>query len=241
MTAVQAAEARLDQVIAETGPILLDFDGPMTHLFIDGRNKRVADHLRAVLTAAGAAFPEDQADTVDPLAVLRWAAINTDPATADAVEAACLAGEYQCVDESAPTPGAAELLSACQQVGRTVLIVSNNADGPIRRFLELHRLDHLVHAIIGRTPGHPELMKPHPNSIHRALAQLDAPAADCAFIGDTITDIAVAHVTGVRSIGYAKHPRRGIELAAADADAIVADLARLADSIAHHGAIRTTS
>jgi len=238
VSAVEAAEARLSQVIAETWPILLDFDGPITHLFIDGRNKRLADQLHGVLAEAGVTLPDEVTETVDPLAVLRWTGANTEPGIAEAVDTACVSGEYQCVDESIPTPGAAELLNACHQLGRPVLIVSNNADGPIRRFLKLHQLDHLVQAIIGRVPGHPELMKPHPDSIHRALTQLDATAAECGFVGDSVSDITVSHTTGVRSIGYAKNTRRGDELAAAGADALVLSIAQLADSIAQRPAIR---
>jgi phosphoglycolate phosphatase len=210
VTAVQTAEARLTQVVAETWPVLLDFDGPVTHLFIDGRNKRLADQLRTVLTDAGVTLSDEVPTTVDPLAILRWSAIHTDPRTAQAVEAACVAGEYQCIAESSPTPGAAELLSACREVGRPTLIVSNNAEGPIRAFLKAHQLDHL-----------------------------DAPASSCAFIGDSVTDIAVSHVTGVRSIGQAKNPRRGQELADAGADALVHDLADLARAITNHGALRS--
>jgi Haloacid dehalogenase-like hydrolase len=62
-------------------------------------------------------------------------------------------------------------------------------------------------------------MKPHPDPVHRALDRLNVPAVECAFIGDSVTDIAVSVTTGVRSIGYAKNPRRGEEPAAARANA----------------------
>ena len=38
MTAEPAAHSTaLEQVLAETWPVLLDFDGPVTYLFINGR------------------------------------------------------------------------------------------------------------------------------------------------------------------------------------------------------------
>ncbi|HJY43162.1 MAG TPA: hypothetical protein VJ301_00955 [Propionibacteriaceae bacterium] len=46
--------------------------------------------------------------------------------------------------------------------GRPVVIVSHNAEPAIEAFLDHHDLRHLVHAVIGRVPGRPELMKPHP-------------------------------------------------------------------------------
>ena len=86
------------------------------------------------------------------------------------------------------------------------MIVSNNAEPAIEAFLDHHDLRHLVHAVIGRVPGRPELMKPHPDSVLRALDILDRPPAQCVLIGDSVTDIEVSRATGLRSIGYAKTP-----------------------------------
>jgi phosphoglycolate phosphatase len=240
VSAVDKAINRLAQIVDHTGPVLLDFDGPVTHLFIDGRNKRLADQLRAVLDQDHVVLPRDLARTVDPLALLRWAGTSLPRSTARAVENACIKGEYQCVEESIPTPGAAELLDACHRVGRPVVIVSNNAEEPIRTFLDTNEFVHLVQAVIGRTHGHPQLMKPHPDSILRALSELGDPQpAECLFVGDSLTDIEVSRVTGVRSIGFAKNDRRGIELADAGADALVRTMSNLADAIAHSGTIRS--
>jgi len=57
---------------------------------------------------------------------------------------------------------------------------------------------------------------------------------DCVLIGDSVTDIEVSRRAGVRSIGYAKTPERGIELAAAGADAIVSEMAALAFGLADY-------
>ena len=42
-------DPRLGQVLEGTWPVLLDFDGPVTHLFIDDRNVKVASQMRSVL------------------------------------------------------------------------------------------------------------------------------------------------------------------------------------------------
>ena len=50
MTAEPAAQSTaLEQVLAETWPVMLDFDGPVTYLFINGRNRMVADQMRQAL------------------------------------------------------------------------------------------------------------------------------------------------------------------------------------------------
>ena len=228
---VAAAEARLDEVIASTWPMLLDFDGPITPLFADGRNVRLADRMRTALIEADVRLPDEISHTVDPLAVLRWSALRQPAQLADRIERTCTAGEIELAQEAAPTAGAHDLLGACQAVGRPVVIVSNNAPETIRAYLDRHHLAGQVLEVIGRRHGQPELMKPHPDAISRALTVLREPARRCAFLGDSVTDVEVANTTGVRSIGYAKHARRGEELAAAGADALTADLALISQSI----------
>jgi phosphoglycolate phosphatase-like HAD superfamily hydrolase len=113
------------------------------------------------------------------------------------------------------------------------VIVSNNAEPAIEAFLDHHDLRHLVHTVIGRVPGRPELMKPHPDSVLGALDILDRPPAQCVLIGDSVTDIEVSRATGLRSIGYAKTPTRGNELHLAGADAITDSNHALAEHVRH--------
>ena len=113
------------------------------------------------------------------------------------------------------------------------MIVSNNAEPAIEAFLDHHDLRHLVHTVIGRVPGRPELMKPHPDSVLRALDILDRPPAQCVLIGDSVTDIEISRATGRRSIGYAKTPTRGNELHLAGADAITDSNHALAEPVRH--------
>lgn len=224
--------SRLSAVLAETGPVLLDFDGPVTHLFVDGRNRMVADLMRQALGKECQPSPEVW-DTYDPLVVLRWAASHTTPQVQRAVDQASVVGEVQAAKVTEPTPGSLDLLQACKAAERSVVIVSNNAEPAIITYLERFELNDLVHGIAARTPGRPDLMKPHPDSVHRALELLQATPSACAMIGDSVTDITVSKATGVRSIGYAKNPLRGRELVEAGADAVVDSITELASAIAN--------
>jgi phosphoglycolate phosphatase len=67
----------------------------------------------------------------------------------------------------------------------------------------------------------------------RALDILDRRPAQCALIGDSVTDIEVSRATGLRSIGYAKTRTRGNELHLADADAITDSIHALAEHVRH--------
>lgn len=221
----------LAHVLAATGPVLLDFDGPVTHLFVDGRNRMVADRMRSVTLRYGVDLPENVRDTVDPLVVLRWAAAEL-PDHRQEIEEACIAGEVDAVAMTDPTAGSYQLLKACGATGRPVVIVSNNAPQTIDAYIERFGIAPRVAAVVARRFGRPDLMKPHPDSVVRALDLLQQPAGHCVLIGDSVTDIEVAHATGVHSIGYAKTPKRGDELARAGADATVDSMTTLAHHVA---------
>jgi phosphoglycolate phosphatase-like HAD superfamily hydrolase len=91
----------------------------------------------------------------------------------------------------------------------------------------------MARVAIGRVPGRPGPMKPHPDSVLRALDILDRPPAQFVLIGDSVTDIEVSRATGLRSIGYAKTPTRGNELHLAGADAITDSNHALAEYVRH--------
>jgi phosphoglycolate phosphatase len=125
---------------------------------------------------------------------------------------------------SQPTAGVAGLLHSAAAAGVPVVVVTNNAPEAARAFLDRHGLCDLVHAVIGRDPERPDLMKPDPALIDQAAALLDTDPASAVLIGDSVTDVQAGHARGVRVIGYAKHARRGRELTEAGVDDVTADL-----------------
>lgn len=222
---------RLRAVLAATGPVLLDFDGPVTPILATGLNRQAADRMRAVLAATGTPVPEPVRTTPDPMEVLRFAGNQADEATIDEVEATLRRCEVDAAQVSDATPGAADFLSACREAHRPVVVVSNNADEAIETYLERHGLRQYVHRVIGRAYAQPDLMKPHPAVVLSALTTLQASPDQCVLVGDSTTDIDVAKATGVRSIGYVKAPNRRAGLDHAGADATVDSMADLAAAI----------
>ncbi|GAA4692136.1 phosphoglycolate phosphatase [Promicromonospora umidemergens] len=215
------------QLLNESAAVLLDFDGPVTPLMPAPANMHAADAARQALAAHGATPPDDIAATSDHLAVIRWTGTHVSEALAD-VENACTAAETNSARICTPTPGARALLAALHDAGTPVVIVSNNAAEPIRVYLERHGLTAYVRDVVGRPYLRPDLMKPEPHTVHRALTIAEASARSAVFIGDSVSDIEVARATGVRSIGYAKTVQRGTELRDAGADAVIDHMARLA-------------
>lgn len=226
------ANKQLRKVIEQTSALLLDFDGPITRLLPGTAGRDLARSAVDVLRRASVTVPDHIAETTDHLAVLRFAA-ETQPARVLAqLEDACRAAEVVVAAMDAqPTPGSDDVFFAAKFAGRPIVIVTNNADEAVETYLDRRGLTNLVLGTVGREPGHPELMKPHTRPVFLALAALQAEPRSCVFVGDSVTDIEVSHATGVHSIGYAKTPERGQQLATAGADAVIDNMADLARSI----------
>jgi phosphoglycolate phosphatase len=216
------------QLVASAKAILLDFDGPVTLLMPKPRNAQAAEAARRPLMQAGVELPEYVAATTDHLAVLRFAA-PLGPELLSAVEDACVKAEVAAAKTSEPTEGAHAFLNACKLAGKPVVIVSNNSADAVQAHLRRFQLHALVRGVVGRQPYRPDLMKPHPSLLGAALDVLGRPAADCVMIGDSITDVFAAAASGMPSIGFAKSPERGQELAAAQAGALIESMRELTD------------
>src|SRR3954447_14519994 len=151
----------LADLVASTGPILLDFDGPVTQLLPPPANAEIARLARQPLLHEGIRLPSEIAETTDHIAALRFAGAIGGESQAR-VEGLCIAAEVGAARRSVPTVGVIAMLRAAQVVARPVSIVSNNHRDAVEAFLVTHKLLHLVHSIFGRVDGAPELMKPDP-------------------------------------------------------------------------------
>ncbi|QSB15177.1 HAD-IA family hydrolase [Natronosporangium hydrolyticum] len=223
----------LAQVLGETGPLLLDFDGPVCALYAAVPAATVAERLCQALTDHGFTLPRHIADEPDALAVLRHTVTFGNPKLTARVDDELRRAERHAIDSAAPTRYAREIIVAAHHAGRPLAIVSNNAESAIRAYLTAHRLARYIDHIVGRPHGDPGGMKPNPAPVHAALTALAAQPSECALIGDSTSDITAGHAAGVRTIGYANKPGKYRRLTAAGADAVAdgapdfAHLARL--------------
>jgi HAD superfamily hydrolase (TIGR01509 family) len=219
----------IEPIISRTRHLLLDFDGPVCSVFAGMPAAQVAEQLRHALNAAGFALPSGAERESDPLEVFRTEA-TIGPEAAATAQQLLTTFETRAVATARPTPGAADLIITAYRTGRTVTIVSNNSTAAITRYLADHRLSEYIRAVLGRDDD-PALMKPSPYRVREAVGSLGADPHECAFVGDSPTDVLAGKLAGVRVIGYANKPGKADALIRAQADAVTTGLAEITTAL----------
>jgi phosphoglycolate phosphatase len=75
MTAGSAPGEAVDNLIARTHYVLLDFDGPVYDIFAGLPDTTVAGRLRKLITGQGVQIPDEIARTPDPIEVFTYSAV----------------------------------------------------------------------------------------------------------------------------------------------------------------------
>ncbi|MEU6122691.1 HAD-IA family hydrolase [Streptomyces sp. NPDC047123] len=212
---------------ASRGCVLFDFDGPVCRLFPDGSSRQVADALRDLLRARGVQgvlTPEEER-SIDPHDVLR--AMDRAFSGSDLVgdlETLLTSGEVAATYTAPPTPGAHRLIRELRSRGVRIAVVTNNSPRAVAAYLHLHGLtDAFGPHVYGRT-AKPGLLKPHPDSLNRALLALGAEPGDALMIGDKEADLLAARDAKVSFVGYAGDPAEAVSLRVAGAELVLSTL-----------------
>ncbi|MCU1237210.1 MAG: HAD-superfamily hydrolase, subfamily variant 1 [Candidatus Solibacter sp.] len=122
-------------------------------------------------------------------------------------------------------PGAASVLDHCSTAGLQVGIVTGANRDRIRDEFARHGL--AFPAVV----CHEDVVqrKPHPEGIRRALAQLNADAAGCCFVGDAPEDIQMGKSAGIFTIGVFSDYVDRARLRAAAPDLLIETIGNLPD------------
>ncbi|MFI9246903.1 HAD family hydrolase [Streptomyces sp. NPDC053086] len=197
---------------AGSGPgcVLFDFDGPLCRLFPYDRSMPLAKALRSTVEAAGLldVLSADELTDKDPHVVLRAVhRARRDRDLGDLVarlDRQVGEGERIAARSALPTPGADGLVARLAERGIRLAVVTNNAAVAADDYLRARNLRTSFAAVHGRAAD-PDLMKPHPDVLHRALRGLGLPPEEAVMIGDTPTDFVAAEQAGVRFIGIGRN------------------------------------
>jgi HAD superfamily hydrolase (TIGR01509 family) len=200
-----------------SGPLLLDFDGPVCSLFAGYPAPQIARELLDLLRSADTGTLAISMDETDPLEVLRAVGASCSRELTQAVDDALRAAERRAAASAIPTPGSHNVIQAANRLGVRVALVSNNSAEAVELYLADHGLTRYIGPVIGRAYADPGRMKPNPEPILSAIHALNVGAADCTLIGDSLSDIEAGRAAGVRVVGYANRAGKVEPFAVADA------------------------
>ncbi|WP_329442144.1 HAD-IA family hydrolase [Streptomyces canus] len=213
--------------------VLFDFDGPVCDLFRGVSTADVAAKVKQDALKHWDTLDEDVANCDDSHGILRHLRNMYDRSgpmsrcPLDLAERIVAEQEGEAVKSALRTPGIATLVHSLHERGKRLVVVSNNADNPIKAFLDQPGLKDRFEAVFGRDPYNAALMKPDPDCVHRALTYLDLPenAPPCLLVGDQLTDLQAARAAGTRFLGYTRDRSRARAMLRDGADAVVTSFA----------------
>jgi beta-phosphoglucomutase-like phosphatase (HAD superfamily) len=205
--------------------VMLDFDGPVCHVFAGRPAPGVAQRLREFVGSVQT-LPAGLATETDPLGFVR--ASYDSPEIAAAVAAQLRAEEVAAAELAEPTPGSVSTIEACVKTGRHITVVSNNSAEAVRSYLVKQGLELFVSYISAR-PDDCALMKPNPFLLYRAGEAVDTPMTASLLVGDSDTDIMAARAAGSVVIGYANKPGKFETFSSLRADLVVDDMRKVAE------------
>ncbi|MEV6500724.1 HAD family hydrolase [Streptomyces prunicolor] len=218
--------------------VLFDFDGPVCDLFRGAPTDDVAEQVKETARLYwGWRDPQDQG-LLDPEVescndshgiLRRLRDMYERPAPKKRLSAEPLKRAEEIVTEqetralrtAVPAPHIVTLVDLLHELDMPMAVVSNNAEGPIRTYLEHLDFDKKFNGVFGRDPHDARHMKPDPHCVRLAIEHLGVPASSCILIGDQITDLEAARELGAWFIGYAQEEERAREMKQAEADAVV--------------------
>lgn len=99
--------------------------------------------------------------------------------------------------ETAPYPGIIELCSALKAEGRKLAVVSNKFDSAVKKLCGIY-FKNIFDAAVGESPSIRK--KPAPDSVFKALAELDSSTREAVYIGDSEVDYNTAVNSGLPCI-----------------------------------------
>ncbi|MDT0305562.1 HAD-IA family hydrolase [Streptomyces sp. DSM 44917] len=215
------------ELISNARCVLFDFDGPVCRLFAVHTAESIAHRLRelaAELSVTSLLTPELRASP-DPHQVLRGIARrNPPPGVVHGLEEALTREEVSAAASAHPTPYAAALIAALSTRGRQVAIATNNSPRAADAYLRRHDLAGYVGGRVHGRTGDVALLKPHPDSVLRALASTGGEPHSSLMIGDSTADQAAARAAGVPFLGYAPDEAAAAAFAAEGARHVVRSL-----------------
>jgi HAD superfamily hydrolase (TIGR01509 family) len=213
--------------------VLFDFDGPVCQLFAAHTAPAVAAELRNWIERRlgdGVPVAADSAD--DPHAIL--SAVGTrhpGSGMVEEVERLLTSEEVRATLTARPTKDANRLIRRLSTAGFRLAITTNNSASAVRHYLDRQGLTNFFgEHVHGRVPD-PQLLKPDPDCLMRALESTGSTAEESLMIGDSPADCLAARELGVPFLGYARNEAKLQRLVGVGATVSIASLEPLLEAV----------
>lgn len=212
--------------------VLLDFDGTICELFEGFDFAPLRAKLAQTMNDVGLGHLSEIGGPFSlPLAVRDALAEGpTLQHTLADVDDCLVEAEVAAAHDAQLVRGFRHAVARLQDADVALAVVTNNSPLAVRQLVN-DRVPEMMNVIVvGRVPGRPELMKPNPWSLTRALGSLGVAPAEALMVGDSTADVVAAQSIGCGVIGIATKPYRRARLARLLApDLIVRDHLELVD------------
>ena len=223
----------LRQLLHGVDAVFFDFDGPVCDLFGRKPTAHIAEEIKVMARLEWGALDRDVEDCHDSHGILHRLRDMLDGTPAqrcreplDEANTIVTRHEYEAVNSAVQVPDVEPLLDVLTDLRKRLVVVSNNAEEPVQRYLERTDLQSRFEAVCGRDPHEPRRMKPHPDAVRRALTAVgDMDPAKALLVGDQLTDLQAAKAAGIRFLGYTQDRRRLRRMKQHGADGVVASYA----------------
>ncbi|MBB2911399.1 beta-phosphoglucomutase-like phosphatase (HAD superfamily) [Streptosporangium becharense] len=219
------------RVLERTRAVLLPFDGTLCDLFAGVDTAAIAERIRARFFARGHRMSLLTSIVTDPLEMLAYA-YHVSWAYGTEAEEIVRDAEIAAARTAVPTPGAHEVLLACQAGGRAVAVVGDTCSAAMAAHLDTHDLRHLAGPVIGREQRWPSSKEPAGVALVRqAVKALGTKPSDCALVSLSPQGMFVAADAGTRAIGVVSQHTKRKHLAAIGDSVVVSSLPQLAGAL----------
>jgi HAD superfamily hydrolase (TIGR01662 family) len=221
----------LRELLRDVDAVLFDFDGPICDLFGREPTAHIAEEIKVMARREWGALDRAVEDCHDSHGILQRLRDMHDRKTPvlrsrtplDLANTIVTHHEYAAVDSAVQAPDLEPLLDVLVELGKRLVVVSNNAEDPVLQYLKHVDLPSRFEAVCGRDPHDPRRMKPDPDAVLRALRALDGlEPSKALLVGDQLTDLQAAKSAKVRFLGYTQDTRRRRQMKRNGADGVVA-------------------
>lgn len=102
------------------------------------------------------------------------------------------------VNKTAPYNGILEMLNKLKEDGYKLAVVSNKFDSAVKILCKKY-FSEFLEVSIGESSS--VRRKPAPDTVFKAMKELDSKRNDCIYVGDSDVDVKTAHNVGIECIG----------------------------------------